>query len=70
MNDKKDGVIPVRSNDGLSLNDDFEYEPECLVCGGEGFIDNPDPLWYGFDVKEIRCTSCGGSGLAKDMTYC
>lgn len=45
-------------------------DTECLVCGGEGFIDNPDPLWYGFDVKTIRCTSCNGSGLAKDMTYC
>ncbi len=56
-------------------DDDYEYEccdgeGSCLVCGGEGFIDNPDPLWYGFDRAEIKCTSCGGSGLAKDMTYC
>jgi DnaJ-class molecular chaperone len=48
---------------------DSGEEPECLVCGGEGFMDNPDPLWYGF-VPEIPCTSCGGSGLAKDMTWC
>jgi len=50
--------------------DDFEYtneEPECLICGGEGFIENPDPLWY--DGTFIHCNSCGGSGLAKDMTY-
>jgi DnaJ-class molecular chaperone len=45
-------------------------EQKCLVCGGGGMIDNDDPLWYGFDVYEITCTSCGGSGLAKDMTYC
>ena len=45
-------------------------EKPCLVCGGEGYMENPDPLWYGFDVDEIVCTSCRGSGLAKDMTWC
>jgi len=48
----------------------FLDDNECLVCGGEGFTDNPDPLWYGFNVEMVRCTSCNGSGLAKDMTYC
>lgn len=46
-----------------------EDEMCCLVCGGEGF-EYPDPLWYGFDVEIIPCTSCGGSGLRKDMTWC
>lgn len=49
---------------------DGEQEPPCVVCGGSGYIENPDPLWHGFDVAEIPCTSCGGTGLAKDMTYC
>lgn len=61
--------------DEYPINDEYdEYDPEeekeCVVCGGEGLIDNPDPLWYGFDIKIIPCTSCRGSGLAKDMTYC
>ena len=50
---------------------DGEIEPPCLICGGDGFQESNeiDPLWYGFN-ELIPCTSCGGSGLAKDMTYC
>lgn len=49
--------------------DDGGTERECWHCGGEGYIDGyeDDPLW--FSPGEIeRCASCGGSGLAKDMT--
>lgn len=58
------------------LPDDDEYslddEPPCLVCGGEGWVEGRDHLEcdeYGYD-EIIRCTSCRGSGLAKDMTWC
>lgn len=44
-------------------------EFDCCICGGDGWIENPDPMWYGFDVDEIPCDSCGGSGLRKDQTY-
>jgi len=40
----------------------LDGEPLCLVCGGEGIVDDYDDL--------IECTSCHGSGLAKDMTWC
>lgn len=49
---------------------DSEIEPDCLICGGEGFLsgeDMGDPLWYD-DAKLYRCYSCGGTGLRKDMT--
>lgn len=43
----------------------------CYWCGGEGWVQCEDPLQctrphtgYG----ECPCASCGGSGLAKDMT--
>jgi hypothetical protein len=47
-------------------------EPECLVCGGDGWqvgCDLGDPLWYD-DDEVVTCSSCGGTGLAKDMTWC
>jgi len=60
--------------------DDGEDEFECFHCGGEGWdecddplectkahhiIKNPDGSYAG---QLCRCSSCGGSGLAKDMT--
>lgn len=47
-------------------------EPLCLVCGGEGMIDGSDVLDWDEDGygELICCTSCKGSGLAKDMTWC
>ena len=63
----------VRLNDGFDDDDYYEDEGddeyECVICGGDGYIENPDPMWYGFDVAEIPCDSCGGSGLRKDQTY-
>lgn len=51
--------------------DDGE-EPACLICGGEGLVDGSDHLDWDEDGYDdvIRCTSCKGSGLAKDMTWC
>lgn len=46
-------------------------EPLCLVCGGEGIVDGSDHLDWDEDGYDdyITCTSCHGSGLAKDMTW-
>jgi len=47
-------------------------EPLCLVCGGEGIVEGSDHLDWDEDGYDsiIECTSCNGSGLAKDMTWC
>lgn len=51
--------------------DDEDYEdPElraCLICGGEGFVENDDPIQRGPE-EFLKCYSCGGSGKRKDMT--
>lgn len=55
--------------------DDFSDDPEkpdlCYWCAGNGWGECSDPIQcthphnaYG----ECQCSSCGGSGLAKDMT--
>lgn len=52
-------------------DDEWEEEPDCLICGGDGFVFGAsfgDPLWYD-ENKVYACKSCGGSGLRKDMTY-
>ncbi len=49
----------------------FDPEAGCSECGGEGWISGDtmyDPICY--DPNKIyECRCCGGSGLAKDMTY-
>jgi hypothetical protein len=55
-------------DDGLS-DYEFDGDADCFYCGGDGFIDGyeDDPLW--FEPGELeRCSSCSGSGRAKDMT--
>ena len=52
-------------------DDDCYYEDdelECTMCGGEGFEENDDPLWYGFDKGLIECRACGGTGDRKHQT--
>jgi hypothetical protein len=48
---------------------DEDYDGDCGFCGGDGWVDGyeEDPLWFAPGELE-RCASCGGSGLAKDMT--
>jgi DnaJ-class molecular chaperone len=56
---------------GDPIPDDYwEYDEEldCTWCGGEGLMANDDPLWYGFDVDEVPCTACKGTGLRKHQT--
>ena len=54
---------------------DLDAEPDCLICGGEGWVwgeDIASQYDYGWidEEKSYPCPSCHGSGLAKDMTYC
>lgn len=62
----------VENDDLNDFEQFYDGEPPCLICAGEGWVEGRDHLnWddYGYD-DVIRCPSCGGSGLAKDMTYC
>lgn len=53
------------------MDDDYDDAPDCLICGGDGYLfgeDMDDPLWYDAD-EVLTCTSCRGTGLRKDMTH-
>jgi DnaJ-class molecular chaperone len=39
---------------------------DCLWCVGEGWVEGNESGWDDGDC--VRCPSCGGSGLRKDMT--
>lgn len=54
---------------GDDYSDDEGCDGSCWHCGGDGFVDGyeDDPLWFAPGEME-RCSSCGGSGRAKDMT--
>lgn len=62
------------SSAGLCGEDLREAEEDglCLVCGGEGIVEGSDHLDWDEDGYDdlITCTSCNGSGLAKDMSWC
>lgn len=52
---------------------DAEYDDDrdCYWCAGDGWQECPDPIECTSPHNkwgECRCGSCGGSGLAKDMT--
>ena len=60
-------------------DDDDDWDPgdtdpdarDCLICCGEGGqfgCDLGDPLRYD-DDEWVTCSSCGGSGARKDMTW-
>lgn len=54
-------------------DDDFDdgYERDCHWCGGDGLVECRDPIQCTRPHNkcgECPCSSCGGSGLAKDMT--
>jgi hypothetical protein len=55
-------------------DDEGEYgdpENDCFHCGGEGWQECRDPIQctgQHNSLGECRCSSCGGSGLAKDQT--
>lgn len=48
-----------------------EDSPDCYWCAGEGWEECDDPIQCTDEhdvLGQHRCSSCGGSGLAKDMT--
>jgi hypothetical protein len=52
-------------------SEDDDPERECSRCGGDGWQECPDPIQCTRphnEFGECPCGSCGGSGLAKDMT--
>ena len=64
-----------RFGDDDSDYDDDEYEEvegrDCFHCGGDGWVECDAPIECTSphnEFGECRCSSCNGSGLAKDMT--
>lgn len=49
---------------------DDAYEADCFHCDGEGWVECDDPIQCTREHYNdlCRCSSCGGSGRAKDMT--
>ena len=64
-------ALTATADDPEGEYDDGE-EPGCLICGGEGMVYGADHLEWDDDGYDdyLECPSCGGSGKAKDMTYC
>lgn len=51
-------------------DDDYDFDDDdCAFCGGDGWVDGyeSDPLWFEPGELEL-CSSCGGSGRAKNQT--
>lgn len=46
-----------------------EYDEEwaCTWCGGDGTMENDDPVFYGHN-RDIKCSACGGTGLREYQT--
>lgn len=53
-------------------DDEFPDEPRrCYWCAGDGWVECDDPIQCTSPHNrfgECPCSSCGGSGKAKDMT--
>ena len=49
--------------------DDEEYDEEwvCTLCGGDGTMENDDPVFYGHN-RDVKCSACGGTGERKNQT--
>lgn len=61
--------------EGYDLDDEddgpYDDERDCFHCGGDGWTECDDPIQCCNQHNQsglCRCKSCGGSGLAKDMT--
>ena len=50
--------------------DDADADGDCYWCGGDGYDECSDPMQctHRHVCGLCPCRSCGGSGLAKDMT--
>lgn len=77
----KEPIRPEDAMDGLcsfcwNTSDDlYDEEDEdggdCFWCGGDGWVECDDPIQCTYPhngLGECPCSSCGGSGAAKDMT--
>ena len=66
--------LPTVFDDDPAFDDDYDTDPEardCLICCGEGgqFGEElGDPLRWD-DDEWVTCSSCGGTGRGKDMTW-
>lgn len=51
------------------MSDEYEDDEEwfCTWCGGDGYQENDDPLWYG-DVDLVPCECCQGTGKREYQT--
>lgn len=50
---------------------DYDDDPDCTICGGEGYDECDDPIQccQAHTAGDLcPCKGCGGSGLAKDQT--
>jgi len=56
-------------SDDYYENDDCEGNGDCWHCSGDGYVDGyeDDPI-NNCEGEYVRCSSCYGSGRAKDMT--
>lgn len=64
----------MRSEDPPEPQDDEDPDNpsgRCYWCAGEGWDECDDPIQCTEEhdaLGQCRCSSCGGSGFAKDMT--
>ncbi|HET7552177.1 MAG TPA: hypothetical protein VFK04_12875 [Gemmatimonadaceae bacterium] len=65
------------AGDSERTAEDFDDDPydteerDCHWCGGDGWVECNDPIQCTKEHDKwgcCRCSSCGGSGDAKDMT--
>jgi DnaJ-class molecular chaperone len=47
--------------------EDFDDEWACTWCGGDGTMENDDPVFYGHN-RDVPCSACGGTGERKNQT--
>lgn len=54
-------------DDDFDDDDNDIGERDCTWCGGDGLMDNDDPLWYGA-AELVNCSACNGTGMRKHQT--
>ena len=54
--------IPIDEDD---IEDDENWA--CTFCGGDGTMENDDPVFYGHN-RDVSCSACGGTGERKHQT--
>jgi hypothetical protein len=57
--------------DDPDSSDPDDDDRDCYWCGGDGYVECDDPIQctrLHDKFGDHECSSCGGSGLRKDMT--